>query len=65
MDIGGLRATVHGVTESDLTEATEHTYMHFQKNNGENEENQKKKKKNLESKWERHVVFMGLKEINQ
>ena len=47
MDIGGLRATVHGVTESDLTEATEHTYMHFQKNNSENEENQKKKKKSL------------------
>ena len=45
MDIGGSRATVHGVTESDLTEVTGHTYMHFQKSNGENEENQKKKKK--------------------
>ena len=26
MDRGAWRATVHGVTESDLTETTEHTY---------------------------------------
>ena len=32
MDIGGLRATVHGVAESDSTEVTEHTYMHLQGN---------------------------------
>ena len=65
MDIGGLRATVHGVAESDSTEVTDHTYMHLQGNKVKMKKRKQNKTKIIESKWERHVVFMGLKEINQ
>ena len=64
MDIGGLRATVHEVAKSQtrLKQLSMHacifkgTTVKMKKTN--------KQTKMIESKWERHVVFIGLKETS-